>query len=340
MINGRPGSGLWLTAAWLVLVVGCSSSDQHATDAGKSKEKTTSADSKSDSSDAATADAPKTPFKLGDMLAPFDPPLLADLDKTAEWTDGPVVDGLERLRVQKEKEPPLVTVDEALAMKNDSPEANKKILSALSVLAPKDGHGVNWESPLKRALILDLHSMNPLLASSTSEQEITDLTGFGLFGFDWNMLPFASKDAVVSWQTSKDHLMDKVVLRDDMVWSDGQPITAHDVEFSFKLIVTNSVPIPAMRTGPDEIRGVKAYDDHTLVYFHKRPLATNIWNLNFSIIPKHIYEKSAAEDPTLRTSALHRQLERNPITGGSYSVSSWSRGQEIVLKRREGYYVH
>ena len=47
-----------------------------------------------------------------------------------------------RLREQKAKEPPLVTVDEALAMRNDSPEANEKIVSALSVLAPPDGQGV------------------------------------------------------------------------------------------------------------------------------------------------------------------------------------------------------
>ena len=45
----------------------------------------------------------------------------------------------------------------------------------------------------------------------------------GLFAFDWNFRPFANKDAVVSYQSSKDGLYDKVVMRKDLTWSDGTP---------------------------------------------------------------------------------------------------------------------
>ena len=76
--------------------------------------------------------------------------------------------------------------------------------------------------------------------------------------------------------------MDKVVMRDDLTWSDGKPITAHDVEFTFKVIMTEAVPIPAVRTGTDQLKWVEAYDDHTLVFFHKEPLATNDGNMKFS----------------------------------------------------------
>jgi peptide/nickel transport system substrate-binding protein len=182
--------------------------------------------------------------------------------------------------------------------------------------------------------------MNALLSSSIAEIEIAALTSFGLFGYDWDMIPFAVASHVKSWQTSKDHMLDKVVMRDDLVWSDGRPITAHDVAFSFKLILSSAVPVPALRTGTGDIRWVEAYDDHTLVYFHKRPLSTNVWNLNFYIAPMHVYEKSVVEDPTLRTSAYHRNLEKNPISGGAYEVVHWRRGQEVLLKRRENYYLH
>ena len=86
-----------------------------------------------------------------------------------------------------------------------------------------------------------------MLASSTAEFDISGLVNFGLFSFDWNFSPFASKDSVVSWQSSKDGLYDKVVMRDDLTWSDGKPITAHDVEFSFKVIMTEAVPVPASK---------------------------------------------------------------------------------------------
>src|SRR5205823_12561358 len=58
------------------------------------------------------------------------------------------------------------------------------------------------------------------------------------------------------------------------------------------------------------------------------------------VVPKHIFEKSAAEDPTLRTSAYHKNLEKHPVTAGPYDVASWTRGQEVLLKRRESYYMY
>jgi peptide/nickel transport system substrate-binding protein len=283
---------------------------------------------------------PSETVVLGDLIEPFDPPPLEELEKSVKWIDSPVVDAMARLRAQKATEPRLVTVPQALAMQNDSPEANRKILSALSILAPESGRSVDWDGTFNRAFTLDLRSANPLLYSSISESELASLTGFNMFSFDWEMMPFATSAHVKSWQTSEDHLLDKVVMRDDLVWSDGKPITAHDVVFSFKMIMTSAIPIPAQRQGTDEIRWIEAYDDQTLVYFHKRALSTNLWNLNFQVVPKHIYENSIYDDPTLRRSAYHRQLERQPISGGAYEITRWARGQEIVLKRRENYYMH
>ena len=225
-------------------------------------------------------------------------------------------------------------------MPNDSDEANEKILSALSVLAPEDGEGVDYDAVLNRTIQQDLRSMNPILASSVAEAQVSSLTGFGLFTFDWNFTPCASSDTVAAWQTSQDRMYDKVVLRDDLTWSDGEPITAHDVEFSFRVIMSSTVPVPAMRAGTDELKMVKAYDDHTLIFFHKRPLATNVWNINFAIIPKHVYEDSIPEDPTLRNSAYHAKLEREPVYGGPYEVEKRTRGSELLLRRRESYYLH
>ena len=101
------------------------------------------------------------------------------------------------------------------------------------------------------------------MGSSAVEFEVSSLTGFGLFSFDWNFKPFAVSDTVVSWQSSKDKLYDKVVLRDDLTWSDGTPITAHDIVFTFKTIMNPEVPVPAVRSGTDQIRWIEAYDDQT-----------------------------------------------------------------------------
>ena len=48
-------------------------------------------------------------------IAPFTPPPLAELDKTAEWIDHPVLSGMEIMRKKQEAlGPPPVSVEEAL----------------------------------------------------------------------------------------------------------------------------------------------------------------------------------------------------------------------------------
>jgi peptide/nickel transport system substrate-binding protein len=100
------------------------------------------------------------------------------------------------------------------------------------------------------------------------------------------------------------------------------------------------VPVPAVRSGPDKLRWVHAYDDRTLVFFHKEPMATWRENMQFPILPKHIYETLVQEDPTLQDSEGHQKYENSPVTCGPYAYKSRKRGQEIVLARHEGYFMH
>jgi len=318
-----------------VLWAGCSpSEDKPQADGGPESGQTGSAAKGSGDPDE------DGPFKLGDLVEPFAPPTLEELEKKVKWIDKPVLDGIKLLRERQAKEEPKATVAEALALRNTSPENNEKLLSAMGRLPADEAKDVDWEAAINRHGSADVKSSNPLLASSTIEFEVSSLIGMGLFGFDWTFAPFASPDTVKSWQSSEDGLYDKVVLRDDLTWSDGKPITAHDVEFSYRVIMSSQVPVPAQRSGTDKLKLVKAYDDQTVVFFHKDSLSTNVWNVNFSIIPKHAYENTIAEDPTLADSDAHVSLEDNPITGGPYVITKRTRAQEIVLERRESYYMH
>ena len=88
-----------------------------------------------------------TPFVLGDLVPSFDPPSLEELDQTVAagggWIERPVLDSLKLLRDRQAKEPVLATVDQALALRNNSDEENAKILSALGRL-PKSDASVNY----------------------------------------------------------------------------------------------------------------------------------------------------------------------------------------------------
>ncbi len=341
-LSGRSES-LWLLA--LVAVIGCGSAKDVATETkakrggGEASKATDQAGQEGGGS--ANEPAAAKPFKLGDLLEPFDPPSLEEINKTAEWMDRPVQDGKEVLRKKQQAAgPPPVTVQEALALRNDSPEANEKIVTTLGRLAPADGSGVENDATWVRHVSGDLKSTNPLLISSVTEFEYQALTSVGYLAYDQDLNYYAPSDSVVSWQTSKDGLLNKIVLRDDLTWSDGKPITAHDVQFSFQVIMSDAVIIPAVRQGVDQLRWVEAYDDRTIVFFHKAALATNTTNMSFPMIPKHVYEHSLAEDPTMMRSAYHSELEDRPVVGGPYELFKRVRNQEFVVRRREGYYQH
>ncbi|QDU86830.1 Oligopeptide-binding protein AppA precursor [Pirellulimonas nuda] len=289
----------------------------------------------------AAADQPSGPFVLGDLLDKFDPPPLAEIDESAGWIDRPVLDGEARMReLLAEDGPPELTAEQALKLRNDSPENNAKIAAAMGRLAPEDGRGIDYDATVVRHVTGDLKSSNPVMASSVTEAEFGSLTGIGLITFDRNFDYFAIKGSVAAWQTSQDRLMDKIVMRDDLTWSDGKPITAHDVEFTFKVIMSSAVPIPAVRQGTDLLKYVKAYDDHTLVFFHKESLATNTPNMLFPIIPKHAYADTLADDPMMTRSKQHSALEDAPVVGGPYKLTKRVRNQEFVLERRDDYFTH
>mgnify|MGYP006276336627 CR=1 FL=1 len=190
-----------------------------------------------------------------------------------------------------------------------------------------------------RRIAADAGSLNPIRAETAAEFDLLGLTGLDLFGFDRGLEPFANADTVTSWSTSADGLYDKVVIRGDLVWSDGTPVTARDVAFTWRLLVDPRVPARAFRDAASRLRGVHAYDERTIVFFHAEPLATNAWNIDFPILPRHVYAPSWEEDPTLVASSAHAARESQPVTGGPYEVASRTPGREIVLRRRPGWSV-
>ena len=270
---------------------------------------------------------------------PFEPPPLSEIEATAKWEAMPVEDGLELLRKYQADHPPSLTAESALSLKNSSTVLNEQIIEGAGAL-PKTDDEVDWDATFQRHTPMDINAVNPLLASSVADFDVGAWTGLSLFAFDWTLRPFASKEVVVSWESSEDRLYDKVVLRDDLTWSDGHPITAYDVAFSFQTIMNPEVPAVAVRSGTDELKGVHAYDDRTVIFFHKESLATNVWNINFPVIPKHIYESTVKADPSMTKIDAHVKLEAEPVTGGAFRLSKRVRGQEIVLERREDWYMH
>lgn len=94
-----------------------------------------------------------------------------------------------------------------------------------------------------------------------------------------------------SWQVSPDGLTITFQMRDDVTFSDGVPLTADDIVFSFQFIMTEAIQAPRQRAYLDKIKEVKANGKYEVVFVYKEPYF-EAFDLagGLSILPKHFYE--------------------------------------------------
>lgn len=230
--------------------------------------------------------------------------------------------------------PPEQSSDEVAYDPADDPLVNPP---ELFEPAPDDAALIASDETLYLNLDGAPQNLNPIFASSTYEFMVNDLTFDSLFTFDktmqWNINPAF----IESYEESDDHMTATVKLKPGLTWQDGEPFTAHDVVYSWKTIIDERVPCPAVKTGTIEVADCVALDDLTVKYTHKAALPTSKWNILFPIIPKHLYEKEQADNPDLMSGDYYSNLNRNPVGNGPYRMVEWIANDRVVLERWEDY---
>ena len=179
-------------------------------------------------------------------------------------------------------------------------------------------------------------TLNPLFASSTYETRLVDLLSNSPFTFNAKMEWDLNRDLVEKLDVSEDKRTWTVKLKPGFTWQDGTPFTAHDIVYSYELQMDERVPV-TNREGVERLESVKAIDDLTVQYVVKQPTPMSKWDIYFSIVPKHLYEKGRAEDPTLKASPYYAQLNRAPVGAGAYRFVEWKENDKIVLERWDDY---
>lgn len=127
-------------------------------------------------------------------------------------------------------------------------------------------------------------------------------------------------DLATSLSASGDGLTWAVDIRNDAVFSDGVPLTAQDVAFTYNTLKeTTSVSDFTM------LDSAEAQDDETVLFHLNKPFS--IWPYTMStvgILPQHAY------DPALYGGA--------PVGSGRYLLQQWDRGQQVILRANPRYY--
>ena len=128
-------------------------------------------------------------------------------------------------------------------------------------------------------------------------------------------------DLATDYQVSEDGLTWTFTIREDVKFSDGEPLTASDVAFTFNtaLASANSEADLSM------LERVEAPDDKTVVFHLTKPYNAFLYTLAvFGIVPEHCYEAGAYGE--------------NPIGSGRYLLKQWDRGQQVILEANPDYY--
>lgn len=192
-------------------------------------------------------------------------------------------------------------------------------------------------STLDPNLAEDYYSITPI------EQMFLGLTNIN------NETSEIEPELATSWEVSEDGLVWTFTLRDDVMWSDGKPVTAQDVEYSVKRAVKpetaspyayvlyiiknaqaiNQTAIPTDTYDIDSL-GVKAIDDTTVEFTLEAPASyflsiSSLWTLR--PVPSWAIEQhgDAWTDPA------------NIVVNGPYKVIEWKLGESLTFEKNPDY---
>ena len=126
------------------------------------------------------------------------------------------------------------------------------------------------------------------------------------------------KEVAQDYKISEDGLTYTFTLK-DIKCSDGQPLTAEDVKFSFETAAKNP------RVGNlGDIQNIEVKNAKEVVFHMKQPNSLFLYTIaRLPIVPKHAYKEGYGQ---------------MPIGSGPYKMVKWDKGQQMVVEANESYF--
>lgn len=175
-------------------------------------------------------------------------------------------------------------------------------------------------------------TLNPLFATTNSEKTISRLLFASLSENDYSgHAGLGLADSIIP---SEDGKVWNIHLRENLKWSDGEPLTVSDVLFTVNLIKSSAVSTlySSNLTGVD----VSESGDNMLKFELPVPYADFLSALNFPILPEHILRD--IEPKKLAESAF----SKNPVSSGAFSFTAsqtlGTQGEAIIYLAANDYY--
>ncbi len=141
---------------------------------------------------------------------------------------------------------------------------------------------------------------------------------------DINLVPYAAEH----YEVLDGGRLLRFKLREDIRWFDGKPLTAEDVEFTYKLMVDPKTPT-AYAEDYKIIKEFRLTGPYSFEVVYDKPFARALITWAHDILPRHALEN---ED------LLNTKYSREPLGAGPYKLKEWVSGRHIVLEANEDYF--
>lgn len=196
---------------------------------------------------------------------------------------------------------------------------------------------------LRLPLQAPVPTLDPGLAQDAVSIEVIEQLFLGLTDYDpqtYEVVPELAK----SWHSSDDGTVYTFILREDVTWSDGKPVTAQDIEYALKrniapktgspyaymlYIIDNAEAINKGELEPSKL-GVKALDAKTIQFRLKSPsdffpALASLW------VYRPLRQDVIEEHGPRWTDPDHM------LTNGSYRLTQWRKGDRLILQKNPAY---
>jgi len=170
--------------------------------------------------------------------------------------------------------------------------------------------------------------VNPILSTDAVSSQITRWIFNGLVTYD--------KNANIKMELAKSYkFLDdttlEFILRDDVLWSDGERFTAKDVLFTYKTIISPNIYTP-YSSNFTHIESVTIVNDYKIIVKYKYPYFKAVETWMMEILPEHILKN----EKDLMTS----KFNRSPIGTGPFTLKTFSISEDIKIEANSRYFIH
>jgi ABC-type oligopeptide transport system substrate-binding subunit/ABC-type branched-subunit amino acid transport system substrate-binding protein len=187
-------------------------------------------------------------------------------------------------------------------------------------------------------------TVDPGLTESTSSIDVTEQLFLGLTDFEPETLK-PVPELAASWTVDANYQNYTFFLRQDVLWTDGKPVTARDIQwailrnlnkkthspYAYTLHILKNADAFDQGTMDQSNVGVKVIDDYTISFQLNKsapyfPSMAGLWV--FRPLPKHIITQ-------------YPDSWTNPdkiVSNGSYTLAAWEKGLIMILRKNKTYF--